>query len=83
MTEALDTTILSIPMPNLPGAACKGQDTELWYSADVYAQQRAKDVCRTCPVRDACLQWAIDAGENNGIWGGLTPLQRKRLRWRR
>lgn len=36
-----------------------------------------KAVCRQCPVRAACLAYALDAGENFGIWGGLTTEERR------
>lgn len=41
----------------------------------------AKTVCRTCPVRDQCLQFAID-NLVIGIWGGTTTEERQQLRHR-
>lgn len=39
--------------------------------------EQAKAVCRDCRVQVACLRWAIDSGQNDGIWGGeLFPLPR-------
>ena len=44
--------------------------------------QDAKDVCAGCPVRDACLAYAMDregsrhAHLRGGIYGGLTPEER-------
>lgn len=40
------------------------------------ATATAKQVCAGCPVRDACLQQALDNDERYGIWGGLTPQER-------
>lgn len=37
----------------------------------------ARAVCNQCPVRKACLDWAIDQHEECGMYGGLTPRQRK------
>jgi len=34
----------------------------------------------TCPVRRECLDYAVDSGEDWGIWGGATPNQRRVLR---
>jgi WhiB family redox-sensing transcriptional regulator len=34
-------------------------------------------VCRRCPVRVKCLEYAIGTKEPEGIWGGLTPRERK------
>ena len=41
---------------------------------------RAKTVCRECPVRAECLEYALTAGEHYGVWGGKSEAQRKRLR---
>lgn len=82
MTEILDTTTLTVPLPNLPGAACKGMDTEPWFSPDPDGQAYARTVCATCPVRLKCLAWALEAGERFGIWGGLDPYERRLARRR-
>jgi WhiB family redox-sensing transcriptional regulator len=42
--------------------------------------RRAKAVCFSCPVRQECLKDAIDRGDDNGIWGGLTVSERRQLR---
>jgi hypothetical protein len=38
--------------------------------------EEARALCMTCPVRDECLDYALDTGETEGIWGGLTPEER-------
>jgi WhiB family transcriptional regulator, redox-sensing transcriptional regulator len=40
----------------------------------------AKQICRSCPVLEACRNYALDAPEPYGIWGALTPSERQRLR---
>lgn len=40
----------------------------------------AKSVCRRCPVRVECLEYADAVGDFNGIWGGLTARERGRKR---
>jgi WhiB family redox-sensing transcriptional regulator len=70
--------------PELPGAQCaqRDQDPELWFPADGdrAAAEHAKAICRVCPVRSACLEWALAANERTGIWGGTTPNERRALR---
>lgn len=39
-------------------------------------EARAQALCRTCPVRRECLEYADDNDEREGIWGGMTPTQR-------
>lgn len=40
---------------------------------------RARKICATCPVATECLQWAIELPEKFGMWGGLTPHERRPL----
>lgn len=42
----------------------------------------AKKVCDACVVRDECLTYALENSEGSGIWGGLTPTERKKLKGR-
>lgn len=43
----------------------------------VQARERAKAVCRRCPLQRECLTAAVERGEMWGIWGGLEPLERR------
>jgi len=45
----------------------------------------AKAVCRGCPVRLACLQYALSSHQDDGVWGGYDEAERRELRrrWRR
>ncbi|MFD6063810.1 WhiB family transcriptional regulator [Rhodococcus wratislaviensis] len=43
----------------------------------------AKEVCLRCPVRARCLNYALEAHETHGIWGGYTEDERRKLRSRR
>jgi hypothetical protein len=44
--------------------------------------EHAKSFCRRCPVVDSCLAWALETGEANGVWGGLTEGERRQLKRR-
>ncbi|MFD7283772.1 WhiB family transcriptional regulator [Streptomyces sp. NPDC059862] len=37
---------------------------------------------RRCPVVEQCLDWAIQVGQVEGIWGGMTDSERRALRRR-
>jgi WhiB family redox-sensing transcriptional regulator len=44
----------------------------------------AKAVCDACPVHQSCLEHALTVREREGVWGGLTERERRRvLRQRR
>ena len=42
-------------------------------------EAEAKEICRSCPVRDACLQYALGIREQHGIWGGLSENERREM----
>jgi WhiB family redox-sensing transcriptional regulator len=66
-------------------AACSGLDTRLFFPMaedDPIQLKLARQVCESCPVRDACLAYAIESRQTVGIWGGATTRERRRLRRR-
>jgi len=68
-------------------AACLTEDPELFFpignTGPALAQiDEAKRVCRRCPVREECLQWAIDAGQDHGVWGGMSEDERRAMKRR-
>lgn len=64
-------------------AACKGASDDLWFPERGEPAHHAKAVCRECPVRQACLDYAIENGERWGIWGGMTVRERRAEKRRR
>ena len=68
-------------------AACLDEDPELFFPIGntgpaLLQIEEAKQVCRRCEVRDACLQWALEAGQDHGVWGGLSEDERRALKRR-
>lgn len=68
--------------PEIP--PCQVTDPEAWFpnmaegaSSEVSV---AKKLCKTCPVVQECAEYAIAAFEPYGIWGGLAPKERQRIR---
>jgi WhiB family redox-sensing transcriptional regulator len=49
-------------------------------STDAHA---AKAICARCPVKAACLEYALEHDERFGIWGGLSVKQRRALHHQR
>lgn len=72
-------------IPDQPGyswqedASCRGVDADLFFPATEDEAGPAKAICETCPVRLACLAFAIERNEKFGVWGGLTEKERARL----
>ncbi|HUR02968.1 MAG TPA: WhiB family transcriptional regulator, partial [Nonomuraea sp.] len=44
--------------------------------------EEAKASCRRCPVMETCLQWALESGQEYGVWGGTDENERRRMRRR-
>lgn len=68
----------------LPGrwveaANCASADPEVMFCnpADPVMLRAARAVCAVCPVRHECLEHALSTGEPDGVWGGLTPGERR------
>jgi WhiB family redox-sensing transcriptional regulator len=64
-------------------AACRGLDLEIFFPLNDDRTPEAKFVCSTCPVQTECLEYAMEAKEKWGTWGGLTEKERRSLARRR
>ena len=68
-------------------AACRGPQSSVFFPPATFERKdekleresRAKDICRTCPVKAPCLEYALRIREPHGIWGGLNESERKQL----
>ena len=68
-------------------AACRGPQAAVFFPPSTFERKdekleresRAKDICRTCPVRNPCLEYSVRIREPHGIWGGLNEAERKQL----
>jgi WhiB family redox-sensing transcriptional regulator len=63
-------------------AACRTQRPDALFVRGA-EQNRAKQVCSTCPVRAECLAEALDDRIEWGVWGGMTERERRALLRRR
>lgn len=68
-------------------ASCRGPQAAVFFPPTTFERKdekderetRAKAICAACPVRKACLDYAVRIKEPHGIWGGLNELERKQL----
>ncbi len=64
---------LSMPPAWTSQAVCASVDPEAFFPEKGGDRGRAAiKVCQSCPVQAECLDYALDMGEDYGIWGGLT-----------
>ena len=68
-------------------AACLDEDPELFFPIGntgpaLLQIEEAKAVCRRCNVVEECLKWALENGQDAGVWGGLSEDERRALKRR-
>jgi WhiB family redox-sensing transcriptional regulator len=62
-------------------ALCAQVDVgDIFYPETGGSTREAKAICAVCPVRAACLQYALDRNEQHGIFGGYSDRERRRMR---
>ncbi|MDP9387571.1 MAG: WhiB family transcriptional regulator [Actinomycetota bacterium] len=60
-------------------AACRGVDPDVFYPSSDEEAEEAKGICAVCPVREPCLEYALAHRERDGVWGGATERERRRM----
>lgn len=60
-------------------AACRGVDPDIFYPVSDEEAGPAKTICAQCPVRESCLEYALANRERDGVWGGATERERRRI----
>jgi WhiB family redox-sensing transcriptional regulator len=68
-------------------ALCREQDPELFFPIGTTGPaavqvDEAKAVCRRCPSLEPCLNWALETGQDAGVWGGTSEDERRALKRR-
>lgn len=64
-------------------AACQGLEPEIFYPVTDEEADSAKVVCGVCHVRELCLEHALAHRERDGVWGGATEKERRRIQRQR
>ena len=77
----------AIPVTWRDVAACLDEDPELFFPTGITSPallqiKQAKGVCLRCAVARTCLRWAMESGQDTGIWGGLSEDERRALKRR-
>jgi WhiB family transcriptional regulator, redox-sensing transcriptional regulator len=73
---------MSDPTAWIYRAACASTDPEAFFPLEgggYEAKKHALATCQGCPVRQDCLQYALENALDFGIYGGVTAKERKAL----
>ena len=80
LMDAIDEAPIVVP--------CQNTDPELWFGEAANLDEwtdtgsryvQARKLCGRCPVRQKCLEYALEQREEFGMWGGLSPRERLNL----
>lgn len=74
---------LSVAREEAGQTTCE-QYPDAWFpdlqSNSSYETRWAKESCKSCPIQRECLEYALIADEQHGIWGGMTTMERNALK---
>jgi WhiB family redox-sensing transcriptional regulator len=61
-------------------AKCKSTKQVDFHSEDYQEVKRAIAFCRDCPVKTACLNYALENNIKYGVWGGTSAYARRKMK---
>ena len=65
--------------PWMQEGSCREHPPELFFPSDGVGVITAQRICGTCPVRETCLEYALEHRIDHGVWGGASERERRRL----
>ncbi len=72
---------VSVPMDTkwMAQGNCNNHPPETFFPSDGVGVEVAKEICADCPVKEQCLEYALDHRVDHGVWGGASERQRRRI----
>lgn len=58
---------------------CRLHPPATFFPSDGAGVERARKICRGCPVADQCLDYALTERIEHGVWGGRSERDRRRI----
>ena len=62
---------------------CRDEAPARFFPSDGVGVDHARRICATCPVREPCLEYALEQRIDHGVWGGASERERRRILKRR
>jgi WhiB family redox-sensing transcriptional regulator len=69
--------------PWMNDGSCRTHPPEVFFPSDGVGVTNAQRICSTCPVRQPCLEYALENRIDHGVWGGTSERERRRILKRR
>jgi WhiB family redox-sensing transcriptional regulator len=60
-------------------ALCAQTDPDIFFPNPGENARAAKKICAACPVINECLKYALENGEDEGVYGGMSTWDRRLL----
>ena len=83
MDDTIEFNIFDAPIlderPWAVFAACKDEQGMTFFPQTKLEERAALAICEICPVREECLDHALEMKERFGVWGGTTEKERRKL----
>jgi len=58
---------------------CRLHPPATFFPSDGVGVDRARKICRDCPVMSRCLDYALAERIDHGVWGGCSERERRRI----
>jgi WhiB family redox-sensing transcriptional regulator len=62
---------------------CRNYPPAMFFPSDGVGVDRARAICKGCPVAEKCLEYALEERIEHGVWGGCSERERRRILKRR
>jgi WhiB family redox-sensing transcriptional regulator len=63
----------------LASGRCRDMPVETFFPSDGAGVEAARRICAACPVKEPCREYALANRIAQGVWGGTSERQRRRL----
>lgn len=82
------TAVATRPFDDSPTAwmadgNCRNYAPAVFFPSDGVGVDRARAICKGCPVTGTCLEYALENRIEHGVWGGCSERERRRILKRR
>ena len=58
---------------------CRLHPPATFFPSDGVGVDKARKICRDCPVKGPCLEYALEERIDHGVWGGCSERERRRI----